>query len=89
MVDLRLRKKALVNAVDPVGAGLVDSRYLSSGRSHTCCGVVSNGCYDVSAPRGAVLKLSAAPLLAPRPPSLLLSAASTSLKGLEQVLAHG
>jgi hypothetical protein len=52
MVDLRLRKKSLVNAVDPVGTGFVDSRYLSSGRSHACCGVVRHGCCDVSADVG-------------------------------------
>src|SRR5215470_13985606 len=42
-------------------AGARHSRCLSSGRSHACCGVVSNGCCDVSAPRGAVFKFSAAP----------------------------
>src|SRR6516225_2338717 len=31
------------------------------------CGVVSNGCCDVSAPRGAVFKLSPAPLPPPKP----------------------
>jgi hypothetical protein len=36
------------------------SRCLSSGRRHAC-GVVSNVCCDVSAPRGTVFKLSAAP----------------------------
>jgi hypothetical protein len=34
---------------------------------HACCGVVSNGCCDVSALRGAVFKLSAAPLPPPKP----------------------
>jgi hypothetical protein len=29
-------------------------------RLHACCGVVSNGCCDVSAPRGAVLNGAAA-----------------------------
>jgi hypothetical protein len=36
-------------------------RCLSSGRSHTCCGVVSDCCCDVSAPSATVFKLSAAP----------------------------
>jgi len=44
-----------------------DGFCLSSGRSHTCCGVVSNGCCDVSALRGAVFKLSPAPLPPPKP----------------------
>jgi hypothetical protein len=29
--------------------------------SHTCCGVVRNYCCDVSAPRGTVFEVSAAP----------------------------
>jgi len=48
-------------------AGARHSRCLSSGRTHTCCGVVSHGCCDVSAPRGAVLKISAALLPPPKP----------------------
>jgi hypothetical protein len=67
MVDLRLRKKDLVKAVDPVGAGFVDRRQLSSGRFHACRGVVSNGCCDVSALRGAAFKFWAAPLPPPKP----------------------
>jgi hypothetical protein len=44
------------------------SRCLSSGRSHVCCGVVSNGCCcEVSAPRGAVFKA------APPPPKLAIA----------------
>src|SRR5262249_54072941 len=35
-------------------------------RPHACCGVVSNVCCDVSAPRGAAFNPSAAPLLAPK-----------------------
>jgi len=54
MVDLRLRN-VRVMPIDPVGAGSVDSRYLSSGRFQKCCGVVKIGACDVSAPRGAVL----------------------------------
>jgi len=42
-------------------AGARHSRCLSSGRSHTCCGVVRNCCCDVSAPRGTVFEVSAAP----------------------------
>src|SRR5262245_8591775 len=38
-----------------------------SGGHHACCGVASNCCCDVSAPRGAVFKLSAAPLPPPKP----------------------
>jgi hypothetical protein len=34
---------------------------------HACCGVVSNGCCDVSALTGAVFKLSPAPLSPPKP----------------------
>jgi len=36
-------------------------RHRAAPEPHACCGVVSNGCCDVSAPGGAVLKLSAAP----------------------------
>jgi|SRR5437660_3222635 hypothetical protein len=36
-------------------------------RRHACCGVVSNVCCDVSAPRGTVFKPSAAPLPPPKP----------------------
>src|SRR5262249_26281667 len=43
------------------GPGLVTTSF------HACCGVVSNGCCDVSAPRGAVFKLSPAPLPPPKP----------------------
>src|SRR6516165_9418497 len=35
--------------------------------SHACCGVVSNDGCDVSAPRGAVFKLSPAPPPPPKP----------------------
>src|SRR5262245_3283686 len=34
---------------------------------HACCGVVSNGCCDVSALKGAVFKLSPVPLPPPKP----------------------
>jgi hypothetical protein len=37
------------------------------GNPHPCCDVVSNGCRNASAPRGAVLKMSAAPLPQPKP----------------------
>ena len=36
-------------------------------RPHACCGVVKNVCCDVSVPRRAVFKLSAAPLPPPKP----------------------
>jgi len=35
-----------VIAIDPVGAGFVGSRYLSSGRFQKCCGVVKFGDCD-------------------------------------------
>src|SRR5947209_15135757 len=35
--------------------------------SHTCCGVVSSVCWDVSAPREIAFKLSLAPLSPPEP----------------------
>jgi hypothetical protein len=43
------------------------SSFNSDRRSHGCCGVVSNGCCDVSAPRGTAFKPSAVPLLPPKP----------------------
>jgi hypothetical protein len=58
----------LIVASNPkVGEPYRYSGFLLSRRAHACCGVVSNGCCDVSATRAAVFRLSAAPLLPPNP----------------------
>src|SRR5229473_1555417 len=45
------------------------SRFMSArpGYPQACCGAARNVCCDVSAPRAAVFKLSAAPLPPPKP----------------------
>src|SRR5262249_27603833 len=57
--------------------------YECAAKPHACCGVVSNGCCDVSAPRATVFKLSAAPLPPPKPVTVYPT--SLRLAGL----AHG
>src|SRR5262249_57278802 len=49
---------------------------------HACCGVVSNGCCDVSALRGAAGKLSPAPLPPPKPAIACTSCAFEATSGL-------
>src|SRR6516165_6377582 len=44
-------------------------------RAHACCGIVSNVCCDVSASRGAVFEVSAAP-----PPKPAISCTSWELE---------
>ena len=42
-------------------------KYTKAVRPQACCGVVSNGCCNVSAPSGTVFEMSAAPLPPPKP----------------------
>jgi hypothetical protein len=63
-ISFRSSQKATRNSAVQFPSG---SRTVPLVAPHPCCGVVSNGCCDVSALSEAVFKFSAAPLLAPKP----------------------
>src|SRR6266478_3498232 len=58
-------------------------------RRHACCGVVSNVCCDVSAPKGTVFRLSAAPLPPPKPAIACTSWAAWHEPSMEPLDAVG
>jgi hypothetical protein len=66
-VATALRAELAVPRTLPAGLPFRSAADWSLVVPHACCGVVSNVCCDVSALRGAVFKLSPAPLLPPNP----------------------